>query len=77
MCQFKTEHEDIISPEAKMSQFYLNRVYLGNCEGESDQYSCGERPVGRGEFGFHSEEWGIFVPINISGVGFPLRELIE
>jgi hypothetical protein len=65
MCQYSDGTHEFIGPNAKMSQFYLNQIVLGSCV---DNETCEERELSSGQFGFHSEEYGGFVPAYVMKV---------
>ena len=62
-CQYSDGYQQYIGPNAQMSQFYVNQLYLNNSG------SCATGAVSNGQIGFYSPAYGGYVPINVASAG--------
>lgn len=62
-CQFNDGIAQYIGPNAGMSNFYVNQLYLNNIG------SCATGAVSNGQVGFYSPAFGGYVPINVASAG--------
>lgn len=62
-CQFNDGIAQYIGPNAGMSNFYVNQLYLNNSG------SCATGAVSNGQVGFYSPQFGGYVPINVASAG--------